>query len=74
MVPLRFEPPECFRAVKAFLDNSGYTEQACCERLGMESQHEILARRPAAPAPEIRDAADLLMSLFLLGARIEERR
>ena len=74
MVPLRFDSPECFGTVKAFLDDSGYTEQACCERLGLGAQHEILTRRPSEPAPEIRDAADLLMSLFLLGARIEEKR
>ena len=74
MVPLRIDSPECFGTVKAFLDDSGYTEQACCERLGLGAQHEILTRGPSEPAPEIHDAADLLMSLFLLGARIEEKR
>jgi SAM-dependent methyltransferase len=73
LVPLRFGPPECFGAVKAFLDDSGYTEQACCERLGLGAQHEILTRGPSEPAPEIRDAAGLLMALFLVGARIEEK-
>ena len=73
MVPLRLGPPECFGTVKAFLDNSGYTEQASCERLGLGAQHEILTRRPSEPAPEIRDAADLLIALFLLGSRVEEK-
>jgi SAM-dependent methyltransferase len=72
LVPLRFGPPECFGTVKVFLDASGYTEQVCCERLGLGAQNEILTRSPSEPAPEIRDAADLLMSLFLLGARVEE--
>lgn len=74
MVPLRSGSPECFGAVKAFLDDSGYTEQATCDRLGLSAQHEILNRRPEEPAPEICDAADLLMALFLLGARVEEKR
>ena len=73
MVPLRFGPPECFGAVKAFLDDSGYTEQACCERLGLGAQHEILTRGPSEPAPEIRDAAGLLIALYLVGARVEEK-
>ena len=72
MLPIRFGPPECFSAVKAFLDDSGYTEQACCERLGLGAQHEVLTRSPSEPAPEIRDAAGLLMALFLIGAPVEE--
>jgi len=59
--------------VKAFLDDSGYTEQVCCERLGLGAQHEILTRSPSSPQPEIRDTADLLIALFLLGARIDEK-
>ena len=74
MFPLRFDSPELFGIVKAFLDDSGYTEQVCCERLGLGAQHEILTRSPSAPAPEIRDAAGLLVALFLVGARVEEKR
>jgi SAM-dependent methyltransferase len=69
---MRFGPPECFRTVRGFLDDSEYTEQACCERLGLGAQHEILTRSPSEPAPEIHDAAGLLMALFLIGASVEE--
>jgi SAM-dependent methyltransferase len=59
--------------VKAFLDDSGYTEQACCQRLGLSAQPEMLTRSPSEPPPEIRDAAGLLIALFLVGARVEEK-
>jgi len=71
--PLRFGPPECFRTLKGFLRDSGYTEQAVCERLGLEAQTEILARPLTEPAPEIHDVKDLLVRLFLLGSCVETK-
>ena len=72
MIPLRFGSPECFANLKAFLDSSGYTEGAVCERLGLGAQHEILSREHLEPAREIRDTADLLIKLFLTGDYVEE--
>jgi len=72
LIPLRFGPAECFANLKTFLDSSGYTEGAVCERLGLGAQHEILSRRLPAPASEFRDAADLLIRLFLTGDYVEE--
>jgi SAM-dependent methyltransferase len=67
LIPLRFGPSECFDRLRGFLMVSGYTEETVCERLGLAVQHEVLSRRQPEPSSEIRDAADLLIRLFLTG-------
>ena len=73
MLPLRFGPPECFQTLKAFLKDSGYTEQAVCERLGFEAPFECLTRALPEPAREIHDPTDLLLNLFLVGCSVKTR-
>ena len=41
MIPLRLGSPECFASVRAFLEDSGYTEGEVCRRLAVEEQHHI---------------------------------
>lgn len=73
-MPLNFAAPESFAALKEFLDEANYTEEATCKRLGIEGLHEL----PAGKHPETRgqaaDQFDVLVRLFMLGRYVEHSR
>jgi SAM-dependent methyltransferase len=61
---------DSFCAVKEFLARAEYSEQAVCERLGLDRLHEYLSRNEKSQAPpsaEVSDALDVLLRVFLLG-------
>jgi SAM-dependent methyltransferase len=62
-----------FAAVREFLSQAGYGEQAVLKRLGLNGLHEYLSRggRAGAPAPaEVEDTLDVLVRLFLAGSSV----
>ncbi|MCC7174050.1 MAG: methyltransferase [Bryobacterales bacterium] len=72
MTPLHLGSPASFGALRAFLQDSGYSEETVCERYGLGAQHEILgSSRPAPPAGK-RDAAELLIRLFITGGYAQQ--
>jgi SAM-dependent methyltransferase len=71
LIPLRFGPAEHFDRLRVFLEASGYTEEAVCERLGLGAPHEVLSWSRPETAGAIRDTAGLLAWLFLAGGYAE---
>ena len=72
MIPLRFGPAASFARIREYLEGCGYTERAVCERLGLTEQYEVLSRRKVEAPRPTGDALDLLISLFLEGACVED--
>lgn len=63
MIPIKIGTPEQFAAVRNYLRESGFSESAICERLGIEKTSDITstANKPVD---------DLLTRLFFLGVPI----
>jgi len=71
---LKVSRKEPFSTLHALLADSGYTEQAVCERLGLRNIEQSLTLRPNPKSPHaVHDRLDLLARLFLIGERVEER-
>jgi SAM-dependent methyltransferase len=74
-IPLRLGADHEFAALQSALDAAGYTEQAVCERLGLQkiSQFQFATERRPAPrtVPENPDSLDLLLRLFLENQPVE---
>ena len=70
MLPLQLGSSANFSATRDFFGQAGYSEQAVCERLGLDGLHAYLNRdeKPAPPAlAEVSDALDVLLRVFLVG-------
>ncbi len=73
MVPLRLGSPQQFSAVREFLGQADYSEQAVSKRLGLGGLHEYLRRgeKSGPPTPaEVPDALDVLVRIFLAGRSV----
>jgi SAM-dependent methyltransferase len=74
VIPLKVSPKELFPLLHAFLTDSGYTEPAVCERLGLRRIEQCLKLRPNPSSPRmVHDRLDLLARLFLIGESVEEQ-
>jgi len=71
LTPLRFGSPSSFSNVRAFLEDSGYTERAVCQRLDLTAPHEALSRGAPEESQPIHDSVDLLIRFFLEGACVD---
>ena len=70
MLPLRLGSRDHFSAVREFLGQAAYSEQAVCKRLGLGGLHEYLSggEKSASNAPTgVSDALDVLLRVFLAG-------
>lgn len=66
MFPLRFRSAENFAALRSILIEIPFTEEAICGRFGIERIHDFpLMRQKREPSPEIADALELMVRLFL---------
>jgi SAM-dependent methyltransferase len=63
--------PEQFAALRGFLRDSGYSQDAVRERMGIAALSESLTMQAGAPAD---DLVEMLIHLFLLGARVDAAR
>ena len=74
MIALKVSPKELFSLLHAFLTDSGYTERAVCERLGIRSIEQCLQLGPDPNSSrQFHDRLDLLARLFLIGESVEEQ-
>lgn len=73
MIALKVSRKEPFFTLHGFLSDSGYTERAVCERLGLSAIEQCLRLRPNPNSPHaVHDHLDLLARLFLIGESIAE--
>ena len=73
VIALKVSPKDLFPPIKEFLSESGYTEKAVCERLGLRNMEQALKLYPNPSAPHrINDRLDLAVRLFLIGELVEE--
>lgn len=71
-IPLKFGPQSQFDAVRKLLEQSGYTADAVCNRLGISSIFELEALKSGPmTADRIESAGDVLIWLFLGGERLD---
>ena len=70
MMPVQVESAVDLSVFREFLGQADYSEQAVCKRLGLRGLHEYLSRdekSDSRPLPEVSDALDVLVQLFLAG-------
>lgn len=71
MLPLRLGSPEQFAFIRGFLGESGYTEDAICNRLGLSALHEYAkAREHAAESLRENNRLNLLIRVFFCGEQV----
>jgi SAM-dependent methyltransferase len=74
VISLKVSPKEHFAPLRRFLVESGYTETAVCERLGLPHIERSLTLQPTPGAPHsAQDRLDLLAHLFLIGEFVTQR-
>jgi len=72
-LPFHFGSPAEFAAVREFLTSIGYGEPQICERLGIGRIHDFRNLQEGRPgSPEVTDALDAMIRLFLDGALVVE--
>jgi len=73
VISLKVSPKVHFPPLRQFLLESGYTETAVCERLGLPHIERSLTLRPEpGTSHPAQDRLDLLAHLFLIGEIVEE--
>jgi SAM-dependent methyltransferase len=70
MLPIRLGTPEEFAAVRGFLQQSGFTFDAICNRLGITAPYEFTRLRPGTVTTQPADVLDWLIRLFVVGEAV----
>src|SRR5579862_4733583 len=73
VTPLKVSPKEHFPPIRRFLQESGYTESAVCQRLGIADMDGCITHAAFRTQHSAHDRLDILLRLFLTGEFLDRK-